>query len=242
MSFLCLLCPVRKWDVVSDYQMFISCQGYCMFCVGLWHTGYCCYQDLDSPEDRNSVWAAVGDAIFDLRQLFLDQIVTYTEQTACTLMSIWVTFLSLPFVHFICSTQCVLQLGLVLRVFSGVFCHRAKSEKKKKNPPFSCFALRAANWLLFSLTPVLPRWRMQEGGLLEGTSVNGIYISVGTCGAQRICSQVSRIMSTSIVLHMDIQQIFSPVQHWWTNILFYEMCSVSWHFYARAGLWLPSFS
>lgn len=44
--------------------------------------------------------------------------------------------------------------------------------------------------------------------LLEGRSVNGIYISAGTCGAQRICSQVSRIMSTSIVLHMDIQQIF----------------------------------
>lgn len=80
MSFLCLLCPVRKWDVVSDYQMFISCQEYCMFCDGHWHTGYCCYQDLDSQEDRNSVWVAVGDAVFDLRQLFLDQIVTYTEQ------------------------------------------------------------------------------------------------------------------------------------------------------------------
>lgn len=54
--FLCPSCPVRKW-VVSNYQMFISCQGYCVFCDGYRHTGDRCRQ---APKKTESLaWAGI---------------------------------------------------------------------------------------------------------------------------------------------------------------------------------------
>lgn len=139
--FLCPSCPVRKW-VVSNYQMFISCQGYCMFCDGYQHTGDCCRQ---APKKTESLaWAGIKH---------IWPASTYTQQRQ-PVHPRQVELRSLLSLLCILSAQLTLPSKLIQPLGCCQECCSATELKK-----ISFFVLvlcpLSADWLLFSLTPVL---------------------------------------------------------------------------------------
>lgn len=121
----------------------------------------------------------MGFDIFDLRQLSLKQIVSYTEQRQPVHpRQAELQFPSLPLVHLICSAQCALQLD---STFGVLFCYR--DEKKY----FSILVLcpQSCGLAIVLLDPRAVKMENEGGRAARGRSVNGIYIR--TCGAYKNC-------------------------------------------------------
>ena len=169
MSFLWLLCPVRKWLVVNNYKMFICCHGYSMSCDCFEHWGYCFYQALDSQKDRNSQWSTVLFAhLTCIHSLWIRWLHTLNRDSLYVHVKLNYT----PFFSFSCIRSARhSSLSKFIQPSGG--CVATEMEKKSSSV---VLCPQRGGLAIVLLDPCAAK--NERGGAAGGRGVNGIYISV----------------------------------------------------------------